>query len=288
MFHLRFNHVFFGLMGLSFLSAFIISPRVTDRPRAHIQNIFAPVAKPVNLIGGWVHSKISPPEIRDDGSPKAPRQGLEVFNENLRLRIQVANLTSVVAQLQEREADRAKLGDVRSVCTPFNVIGGDSAPRDSLMIGATSMDGVKENMPVLYTGGIAGRISRAGVGGSQVLLVTDPGSKLTATFARFVKKPDGTPDFQRLATDAVLIQGAGNGSMVSRITEKLAKDIGVRLEDWVVLSDHDWPAILDGYRLGRVISVLPSKSPGFVEIRIVPDSNLTMVREVMVMNKGKG
>jgi cell shape-determining protein MreC len=275
-------------MALSFLSAFVFSPHVTDRPRAHVQNIFAPVAKPANAIGGWLHRKLSPAEIRDDGSPKTPRSGGEIYLENQQLRMQVANLQGIVAQLQEREADRAKLGDVRSLCTPVGVIGTDSGLRDSLMLGATTMDGVRDGMPVLYTGGIAGKISRAGVGGSQVLLVTDPGSKLTAVFARFTKKPDGTPDFQRLANEPVLFQGNGNGMMVSRITEKFANDMKLKLEDWVVLSDHDWPAVLDGYRIGRVVSVAPSKSPGFVDVKIVPDSDLMAVREVMVMNKGKG
>jgi hypothetical protein len=288
MFHLRFNHVFFGLMLLSFLSAYVFSPRVTDRPRAHVQNIFAPVAKPANAIGGWIHRKISPPQVRDDGSPAHPRSEVEVLQENQRLRIQIANQQAIITQFQEREADRAKLGDLRDLCTPFSVIGGDSGMRDSLMIGATSLDGVREGMPVLYTGGIAGRISRSGVAGSQVLLVTDPQSKLTAAFARFIKKSDGTPDFQRLANDQILFTGTGNGAMTARITEQFANDIKLRLEDWVVLSDRDWLREIQGTRIGRVISIAPSKTPLFVDVRIVPDSDLMSLREVMVMNKAKG
>src|SRR3954464_14709089 len=101
MFHLRFNHVFFGLMALSFLSAFIVSPKVTDRPRAHVGAIFAPVARPVNAIAGWARAKLVPDNVRDDGSPRLPRSHAEMIEENQRLRIQVANLRSVVARLQE-------------------------------------------------------------------------------------------------------------------------------------------------------------------------------------------
>ncbi len=284
--YLRFNHVFFALMMLALVSGFILKPHVSDRARAQVQNIFAPVARPANKLGGWAHTKLVGDSLRDDGSPKHPRTSAELLIENQQLRIELANLRGRAERLLETQADRAKLGDVAGLCSPFSVIGGDSGPRDSLLLGGSSFDRLLLATPVLYTGGIAGRISRVGVGGAQVLLVTDRQSKLTAAFARFVKKPDGAPDFQRLAADAVLVEGAGGGAlMVRNLAEAKIKEVGLRLDDWLVLSDRDWPLALDGYRIGRVVAIVPSRAPGFADLRIVPDQNLMALREVMVMNR---
>lgn len=272
-------------MLLSFLSGFIISPRISSRAQASVQNIFSPVARPVGAIAHWTHDRFSHDAVRDLGSPGATRTSAELIVENNRLRIRLASIQGQLERLRERDAEREKLGDVRDLCSPFNVIGADSGPRDSLMLGATSFDHVAEAMPVLYPGGIAGRVWRAGIGGVQVMLVTDSQSKLTASFARFTKSPDGTPEFKPLAADAILVQGTGNKKMTAQISQRMAGEIGVRLEDWVVLSDRDWPTALQGYRVGRVTQVTPARSPGFVIIRIEPDSDLMRLREVMVMNK---
>jgi hypothetical protein len=288
--YLRFNQVFFALMAIAFLSAFVLPLRITERTKGQVQDIFAPVAWPASHLVGWTLDRIVPAQLRDDGSPKGPRPNLEVYAENERLRIQVANLTGQVQRLQEREAERATLGDVRDMCTRLSVFGTDSGPRQTLLLDASSFDGLREGMPVLYTGGIVGRISRVGVGGAQVLLLTDRQSTLTAVFARFVQQPNsGVPDFQRLAGDPVLVKGAGNGTMfIENVAKKTVDEVGIRLQDWLILSDRDWPLALDRYRIGFVADIVPSRSPGFVDIRVSPDQNLLKLRDVMVMNKEKG
>jgi cell shape-determining protein MreC len=283
--YLRFNHVFIGLMLLSFLSAFMIAPAATDRLRAQVQNIFAPVALPVNRFAALITARFSHSQPRDDGSPAKPRTPNELILENEQLRTQIASMQGQIALLQQRDAERAKFGDLRDFCTPFAVIGADGGVRNSLMLSGSSIDGLQIGMPVLYAGGLAGRISRVGVGGAQALLVTDPQCKLTVVFARFGKKTDGTTEFRRLSTEAVLVQGSGAGILISRLMARTAADLEVKLGDWVVLSDRDWPPQLDGYRIGYVAAITPSRDPGFMDVKIQPEQNLMNLREVMVMNK---
>jgi cell shape-determining protein MreC len=284
--YLRFNHVFISLMLLSFLSAFMIAPAATDRLRAQVQNIFAPVALPVNRFAALMSARFSHTQPRDDGSPAKPRTPNELILENQQLRTQIASLQGQIGLLQQRDAERAKFGDLRDFCTPFTIIGGDGGMRNSLMLSGSSIDGLQVGMPVLYAGGLAGRISRVGVGGAQALLVTDPQCKLTAVFARFSKKPDGSTEFRRLSSEAILVQGSGAGILVSKLMSRTATDLDVKVGDWVVLSDPDWPQQLEGYRIGYVVAIAPSRDPGFMEIKVQPEQNLLNLREVMVMNKG--
>lgn len=272
-------------MLLGLFSAFVLSPTASRRVQASLQGVFAPVAWPVNRLAGWVHSLIAGRELRDDASPGRPRGSDELIAENHRLRVALANAQGQLQRLQELEADRARLGDVRKLCTPVSVIGVDSGPGDSLMLGASSLDNLRADQPVLCADGVVGRISRAGVGGAQALLVTDPQSKLEVTFARMVMDPDGQVSFHRLMKEAVLFQGTGRGSLTGRITEKIVQEIGLQLNDWAVLSDRDWPMSLEGYKVGRVVRIAPAHDPGFVEVEIRPDRDLMRLQEVMVMNK---
>jgi rod shape-determining protein MreC len=287
--YLRFNHVFFTLMLLALLSAFVFSPKATDRIKGRVSNIFAPVAWPTNQIAGWSKQKFFGKHLRDDGAPRSPRKEVELLDENMQLRIALANLKGQLDRMAEDKAQRDSIGDAKQFCTPFSVMGPDSGGRETLMLSGSSFDGLREGLAVLYSGGIAGRLSRVGVGEARVLLVTDKQSQLTAAFARFVKKPDGSRDFAILSPEARLVYGAGGGEMLMpTVPIKTIEEIGVRLDDWLVLNDHEWPRPLAGYRIGYISAITPSKSPGFAEIRIRPDQKLTGLREVMVMNKEKG
>jgi cell shape-determining protein MreC len=164
---LRFSQVYVFLLALSLLSVFVLPPKYTNPVRS-IQGLFAPVARPARAIGWRVRHRLAPP--RDDA-----RNALDVRAENERLKAQVVNLTGQLEALQRIDQDRNRLGDIRPYCTPSPVIGSDAGLRDSLAIAATTRDGVRENMPVLYADGVVGVIERVGVAGTQVKLVTDPG-----------------------------------------------------------------------------------------------------------------
>jgi hypothetical protein len=280
--YLRFNQVFFGLMALSFLSAFVITRTISERAQGHIQVLFEPVARPASALAGWALDRFHHTPIRDDGSPDHPRSSAEIYAENDRLRVEVANLVGLVQRLQEREAERATLGDVSALCTRFNVMGADPSNRQVLLLSGSGAGGLREGMAVLNSNGIVGRISRVTVKAAQVTVLSDRLSKrLTAVFARF-----GDPSFK--SGEPFLVTGAGDGTMASEIRESDVKGIGVRLNDWVVLNDRDWPLALNNYRIGYVLSITPSRHPGFVDVRIAPAQDLMRLRDVMVMNKEEG
>jgi hypothetical protein len=272
---IKFGHVFFALMALSFLSAFVISPSITDRGRSQIQNLFAPVSYPARRFASAMHDRFAPEAPRDNGSPNHPRDTAELIEENTRLRVLVDNLTGQVQYLSEIEGERAAFGTVRPFCTPFRVIGGDSGMADSLMITGTSFNNISVGMPVLYQGGIAGKISRVGAGGAQVMLVTDRRFAVEATF-----RTD-----RATAVEPILIHGAGDDLMTASITQKMVDEMAIKLDDWAILKDRDWDPLLTGYHIGYVSKISPSRDPGFVDIELRADQRLKHLSEVMVMNR---
>src|SRR5688500_17966655 len=278
--HLRFNHVFVALMVLSFACAFVIPLRMTTPVRTQFQNIFAPVSRPVGSLAHWMHGKLVRPERHD------ARDALVIEHENDRLKTSVANLQAQVRALQEITAERQLLGDVLPLCTPVTVvgIGTDAGNRESLSLQST--EGVQDGMFALYSGGIVGRIDRAGYsGGAQVRLVTDPGFSVQGSFGRFVTNAQGQTVFQTLKAPAPLVQGAGKGEMViKRLAMEELTD--VRPGDWVVVDDRDWPQTLHGYKLGVIESKEPAAgAPLFAELRVRPMTTLTHRDRVMGMTK---
>lgn len=276
--HLKFNHVFLFLMVLSAACAFAIPLRMTNPVRAQLQNVFAPVSRPIGALASWVHDKVVRPRGID------ARDSLVIQRENDRLKTTIANLQSQVKTLQDLTAERQLLGDVLPLCTPVPVVGGDAGNRESL--GIQSISGLEEGMFALFWGGIVGRIDRAGLsGGAQVRLVSDPGFSVQGSFGRFVSTPDGQAVFQTIKSPAPLVQGAGRGAMVIRRLP-LEEVTEVHPGDWVVVHDPDWPVNLQGYKLGVVESKDPAPgAPLFAEIRVRPMVNLMQLREVMVMNR---
>ena len=198
--------------------------------------------------------------------------------------MRLASLQAQLKDLQELNADRQLLGEVLPLCTPAPVVGGDAGSRDSLSIQSTA--GLQNGMFALYSGGVVGRLDRVGLSGSaQVRLITDPGFAVTGSFGRVERDASGQPTFRQIPTPPPLVQGAGRGAMViKRLDFDSIKD--VKVGDWLVVQDRDWPANLQGYRLGRISSIDRSaSSPLFAEITVKPARNLLQLREVMVMNK---
>ena len=281
---MRFPHVFFSLLVLAFLSGFVISPRIGDRARAGVQNIFKPVSWPVDRIGGAIHDRLVTQKVRDDGSPNAPRSAAVVIQENTLLRQQIAVMTAELTRLREKSAELDRLGDLGRSCTSVSVIGTDSGPRDGLLLGGGT--NLRENMPVLVGRQVIGKIARTGVGGTHVLLLTDTQSRFTVSFSFFEKQVKGPPILKPRSADHILVEGAGRGRMTARVTESQAKEIELHLDDWAVIADRDsFPAAVDGAMIGRIESIEPSNSPGFVDIRITPEIDTMTLREVLVLNK---
>jgi cell shape-determining protein MreC len=284
--YLRFNHVFGSLMLLALVSAFLLPQRVSSAPRSMVQNLFAPVARPARAITAWVHDRFSPPQVKDDASPEHPRTVAEVRTENDQLRQANVYLQAQLQELKEINADRARLGDLRALCTPFPVYAADAGVRESLLLQASSFAGLRENQPVLCSAGLVGRVARVGIGSAPVRLATDPGFKVSVRFGRFKTNEQGGVSFLPSTFPPAVLQGIGNGAMAARLLNSDAlKEGDVKEGDWVTVEDPDWP-VLKGTRVGRITVIQKQKeAPGFSEVRVQPVTDLLQLREVMVLNK---
>lgn len=293
--YLRAQHVFYGLMGVSALTAFVIPPEYSRKAAPQVQWAFAPVSRPVSAFAAAVSDRVAPPGVNDH------RGEVVVKVENERLRAEVALLTTQLDEMRRRDAELTKLGSARDLCRIFPVVGGDSGTRESLALGGSSFQGLKDDQWVLYTGGLAGQIKRAGPAGAQVQLITDPATRIKIRFVRFTTVK-GQTTFEPLGIPAVLAQGTGQNAMVVKALPLAAigyNPEGKPLEgasnetvragtDYAVLFDSDCPRVLWGKMIGRVTRVAPRADARlFAEVRIEPDERLAKLREVMVMTKEK-
>ncbi|MCS7034870.1 MAG: hypothetical protein NZ561_12885 [Phycisphaerae bacterium] len=281
----RSNQFFAALMFLAFLTAFFVPHRISDRVRANLQALFAPVALPTRYLAARIHQRITPTRPRDDGSPERPRDAAVVYHENDQLRVELANVIGQLEYYKTLASERDKLGRVRDLCSPFSVMGADAGARDSISIVGPSASRLKPGTVVLSPAGIIGRIGRAGAGAAQVQLLTDRQSRFTAAIGRYVESADGLR-FE-IAIPPTLIVGAGQGKMHASMIEWKYVEAGLlRENDWCVLDDPAWPGVLKWYRVGRVASVRQSRSRIlFADVTIEPVVDARQLREVMVMDR---
>mgnify|MGYP005839342667 CR=1 FL=1 len=285
---MRFNQVFVSLMLGALLSAAFLPARLPDRFRGTFQGLFAPLARPVSLLADVVASRLSSSPSIDPASPTRSRLAEDVYHENEQLRLLVASLEGQLQALRELNAERERVGSVRRLCLPVKVVGGDTSGRGGLLLASGTLSGIAAGQPVLFAGGIAGTISRAGASGASVRLLTDADTRVAGVFARFSIDAEGQSHFRRLPIDPAVAVGSGKGDLV--IATMRMKDIeDAKLEpdgDWFILEDRAWPLALQGYRVGIVRSISPKRdAPLFAEVRIAPDRDLRRLTEVQVMTR---
>jgi cell shape-determining protein MreC len=292
--YLRAQHVFFALMAFSAVLAFLVPAQYAGRFQPQVQRLFAPVSWPVSAIASSVSNRVAPP-LSDDR-----RAGGDIKAENQQLRAEVALLQTQLDEMNRRELELSKLGAARDFCRIFKVVGGDSGTRDSLAISGSTLQGIKDEQYVLYPGGLVGQVQRAGVGGAQVRLATDPGFRIRIRFARFTTS-NGQTTFEPLGTPAVVAEGMGDGTLAIRglslsaigydANGRPAGTAGESLRegtDYALLFDGDCPRVLQGETIGRVVRIAARTDARlFAEIRIRPNETLSRLREVMVMTKEK-
>lgn len=266
-------------MSLSFISAFIVPQRLTDLSRVELEGLFIPVSRPTYHIANWLRRKWS------HDQPEDVRPSDQIVQENLMLRQEVTRLQMEVERLQGLASERQNLGDLQSLCDHFTVAGTDSGNRDALMLEGSTAS-VKPDQPVLYGGGLAGKIDRVGVGSAHVRLVTDTGFTVSGRFVRFVKSDAGI-QAQRISQLLPIVQGTGGGQMVIvNLPLQDVADAKLQTDDWLVLSDNSWPAAIQGIRLGKIASIEKSRRAAlFAEIHLAPESGLMRLNDVWVMTR---
>jgi len=224
--------------------------------------------------------------ITIDPSTPAGEQVRLLTDENARLSQQVAVLTTQLQAVTVRLSEQDRLAvEGEKGLSMARVVGSDSGGRDvvSIVSSAGSVGGGYEiNQAAIYSGGVAGKISRVGVAGqAQLRLITDRDAKLTGIFGRFENA-----SFKRLSLEPIVVEGMGKNEMrVSLLKSPDVTASGLKLGDWVVLhEDPQWPAALQGRKVG-VVSYIGQRqdATGFAEVRVRPESNLLQLREVTVV-----
>ena len=286
--HFRFQHVFYGLMGLSALVAFAMPPRYGDRYQPQIQVLFWPVARPVSSMAQAVTRRVSPP-ITDDRRPD-----MDIRAENERLRVDNAWLHAQLAELSRKDQELGKLGTLKDRCVLTKVIGGDAGSRESIQITGTSLEGMRQDMYVLTSEGLVGQIARIWIGGAQVRLVSDPGFRIRCRFWRFE-----SGEMRPLAIPPVLVQGTGRGELrvLSQLplaaigldanlqTVKNSDSPTLAENDYLIVDDGDCPP-LKGVKIGRVMQIDRRRDARlFADVLVRPITNLKRLSEVMVMTR---
>ncbi|HEY8749836.1 MAG TPA: rod shape-determining protein MreC [Tepidisphaeraceae bacterium] len=288
---LRFHHVFYVLMALSGIVAFLIPGRFVERYQPRIEILFSPVARPAGVVGRMITRRTEGTVVPANDHRLDP----EVRAENEALRGEVMRLNARVAELNRQQNELGKLtGALRELCKVTKVIGFDSGNRDSISISGTSFDGIKQDMYVVINGGLVGQVARVGSLGSQVKLVTDPAFGVRVKFLRFDKE-----FLMQLPIAAVVVQGIGAGRM--SVTQLSLANIGldanlkpldavagpiVKEGDYVQIDDNECPAPLQGLKVGRVVKIGSRRGARlYADIQIEPITNLQRLPEVMVMTR---
>lgn len=112
--------------------------------------------------------------------------------ENRLLRERLGLLTRMAEETQAINDENARLREILNfrkiipyTSIPAQVIGRDPSNwSNSIIISKGSANGIKDNMAVMSTRGIVGRIAEVGKNSSKVLLITDPDLKVGVMISR--------------------------------------------------------------------------------------------------------
>ncbi len=189
----------------------------------------------------------------------------------------VAQLSASQAELNamreakaENERLRAMLGYTETTVEPeiaARVIGVNASPHFiSLRINRGESDGVRTGMPVLTSDGVVGQVSRVVGGSADVMLITDPSSKLGVVVQR-----------TRVRGTAI---GAGGGQTLALDNVLYGDDV---VDGDVVITSGTDGLFPKGLVIGHVENVTRESNAMFLKARIVPAVDLRRVEEVLLL-----
>ena len=287
--HAKSNPLFFGLMALAGVSAFLIPARFTDRVVPQLQLLFFPVVGAGAGLAAWAHG-------REEQLPPDDRASYAIRLENDRLRQQNVKLRYDLVEQLKITNELKNLGDLGPLCTPVKVVGDDTGQRESLALAGSSLEGLKDDMCVVYPGGIVGRLQRTGVAGGRCSSSPTPASAspptsaaLTAQGRRQEPRRKGRDRRIRAPEQRARAGRRGRPRADGRAAPEDVGRAGVGPAERGLggpRRQRSGPPRLSGLRIGRVASITTHReSPLFAEIRIAPDADLLKLPEVMVLTK---
>jgi rod shape-determining protein MreC len=260
------HYLALGAVTLVALLIFSLPPRATSRLKLAVGSWFLP------LFGLAGTAEQLPADLADSALPR--RALLQQIN---RLRQQNGQLqaqtSQAAASARENSQLRAFLGWQQQ--TPWKLKLANVVLRDpanwwrTVQIDLGSRDGLRENLPVLTTDGLVGRVSSVGVTRSQVVLLGDPNCRVSARV-------------ENQAHDMGIISASGplDNSLVQ--LTYLAGSANLKSGENVVTSGQGgiYPA---GIPIGQIVDSRPVEFGLYTEARVKLSANLGGLEQVWVL-----
>ncbi|MBK7859514.1 MAG: rod shape-determining protein MreC [Archangiaceae bacterium] len=181
-----------------------------------------------------------------------------------------AELNALTEARAENERLRAMLGYTEGTVEPeiaARVIGVNASPHFiSLRINRGESEGVRVGMPALTPNGVVGQVARVVGGSADVMLITDPSSRIGAVVQR-----------TRVRATAI---GAGGGADLHLDNVLYGDDVVDG--DTLITSGTDG-LFPKGLVLGKVEKVTREANAMFLKARVVPAVDLRRVEEVLLL-----
>jgi cell shape-determining protein MreC len=283
---LKIGQMFWIMMGLAVAAMALLPAGTASSARTAAASVLTPVAWPVRKVFGLGQRRLNV------ATPEVPAKTLAgqplTTDEELRmLRIELATVTQQLEDLKRLNADRNQLGQLRQRCTPADVVSADAGGggRQSLLVRLAEPSAVRDRAAVLTAAGLVGRVVGASRSDLTVQLATDTKFRVQGTIGRFIET-DGTVSFQKLNTPLPLVMGTGGRLVIGNVSLKEATEAGVSEGDWVVLSDADWDAGVQGLKIGQVRKIRPNpQAPLTAEIELTPSAAPGALKQVMVLTR---
>ena len=229
------------------------------------------VLSPFQSAFGWVSG-----ELR--GVTDSIWDIVTVHEQNKMLRNEVAQLRVQNLQASEYAAENARLRallDYKQAASQFDlvaarVIGRESATWSSMIIiNRGTMDGIKNDMPVVTEKGLVGHVVEAGLNSSKVQLILDPRSSV----GTLIQRPDSRV--------AGIVEGDMDNPTMPRMVN-IPKNADVDEGDMIVTSGFGgiYPK---GLAVG-IVSSLKNDAGGLLKIAVLePAVDFQRLEDVMVI-----
>jgi rod shape-determining protein MreC len=260
------HYLALGAVTLVALLIFSLPPRATSRLKLAVGSWFLP------LFGLASTAEQLPADLADS---VLPRRELLRQIDNLRRTNEVLHVQALQAAAIARENSqlRAFLGWQQQ--RPWKLRLANVVLRDpanwwrTVQIDLGSRDGLRENLPVLTTNGLIGRVSSVGVTRSQVVLLGDPNCRVSARV-------------ENQAHDMGIISASGPlDNSLAQLTY-LAGGANLKSGENVVTSGQGgiYPA---GIPIGQIVDSRPVEFGLYTEARVKLSANLGALEQVWVL-----
>jgi rod shape-determining protein MreC len=260
------HYLALGAVTLAALLIFSLPPRATSHVKLAIGSWFLPLFGLANTAGQL------PADLADS---VLPRRELLRQIDNLRHTNEVLHVQALQAAAIARENSqlRARLGWQQQ--TPWKLKLANVVLRDpvnwwrTVQIDLGSRDGLRENLPVLTTDGLVGRVSSVGVTRSQVVLLGDPNCRVSARV-------------ENQAHDMGIISASGPlDNSLAQLTY-LAGGANLKSGEIVVTSGQGgiYPA---GIPIGQIVDSRPVEFGLYTEARVKLSAKLGGLEQVWVL-----